>query len=135
MALNFSFSSFPSHGLTVSCDSVIAGFKLAQKKLGSRARRVIGIDASATVPQTFDRVLRIARATAARIGLSEDDITDKDVILDDRYHAGIYGVPDDQTLDAIRFGAQTEAFITDPGEFTSYPPPPFLNLNRQFKTK
>lgn len=72
---------------------MIAGFKLAQKKSGSKPRKIIGIDASAKVKQTFDQVLRIAKFTAAKIGLSEDDITESDVILDDRYHAGTYGIP------------------------------------------
>lgn len=93
---------------------MIAGFKLAQKTNGSRARRIVGVDASAKVKQTFDQVLRIAKFTAVKIGLSEDDVTEKDVILDDRYHAGTYGIPDAQTIEAIKFGASTEAFITDP---------------------
>ncbi|KAI0837102.1 1-aminocyclopropane-1-carboxylate [Hypoxylon sp. FL0890] len=93
---------------------MVAGFKLAQKKLGSKKRRVIGIDASAKPKQTFDQVLRIAKMTAAKIGLEEDDITEADIELDDRYHAGVYGIADEQTLEAIRFGAKTEAFITDP---------------------
>ena len=92
---------------------MIAGFKLAQKQ-GSKPRRIIGIDASAKVKQTFDQVLRIAKFTAAAIGLSEDDITEADVELVDRYHAGTYGIPDEQTIEAIKFGASTEAFITDP---------------------
>jgi hypothetical protein len=37
-----------------------------------------------------------------------------DIILDDRYHGGIYGVPDEVTIEAIKFGARTEGFITDP---------------------
>lgn len=95
---------------------MVAGFKLAQKKCGSKPRRVIGIDASATVPQTKEQVLRIAQVTGRKIGLEDgvDNVTTEDVELDDRYHAGIYGVPDQQTKDAIRFGASTEAFITDP---------------------
>ncbi|KAI2622456.1 putative 1-aminocyclopropane-1-carboxylate deaminase [Hypoxylon sp. NC1633] len=93
---------------------MVAGFKLAQKKLGSPPRRVIGIDASAKPKQTFDQVLRIAKTTAAKIGLEEDDITEEDIVLDDRYHAGVYGIADERTLEAIRFGARTEAFITDP---------------------
>lgn len=92
---------------------MVAGFKLAERN-GSKPRKVIGIDASATVKQTFEQVLRIAKFTAAKIGLTEDDITEKDIILDDRYHAGIYGIPDKQTVDAIKFGASTEGFITDP---------------------
>lgn len=98
---------------------MVAGFKLAEKlKAGESSpiqrRKIIGIDASATVKQTFDQVLRIAKTTAVKIGLQESDITEKDIVLDDRYHAGTYGIPDQQTVDAIRFGASTEAFITDP---------------------
>lgn len=93
---------------------MVAGFKLAQKTLGSRSRKIVGIDASAKVDQTFDQVLRIARATAVKIGLDEGDITEKDIVLDGRYHGGVYGVPDQATIDAIKFGAATEGFITDP---------------------
>ncbi|RYP28425.1 hypothetical protein DL767_007233 [Monosporascus sp. MG133] len=93
---------------------MVAGFRLAQKTNGSPPRRVVGVDASATVKQTFDQVLRIAKATAVKIGLEEGDITESDIILDDRYHGGVYGVPDERTIEAIRFGARTEAFITDP---------------------
>jgi 1-aminocyclopropane-1-carboxylate deaminase len=93
---------------------MVAGFKLAEKSGWSEKRKVIGIDASATVPQTFAQVLRIAKNTAKKIGLSEDDITEEDIILDDRYHGGVYGIPDERTIEAIKFGASTEAFITDP---------------------
>ena len=77
-------------------------------------REIIGIDASAKPKEAFDQVLRIARDTAGRIGLKDTDITPEDVILDERYHAGCYGIPDAATIDAIKFGAATEAFITDP---------------------
>uniref|UniRef100_L2G2B1 1-aminocyclopropane-1-carboxylate deaminase n=1 Tax=Colletotrichum fructicola (strain Nara gc5) TaxID=1213859 RepID=L2G2B1_COLFN len=93
---------------------MVAGFKLAEKTGASPKRKVIGIDASATVKQTFDQVLRIAKNTGAKIGLEEGDITEKDIILDERFHGGIYGVPDQTTIDAIKFGASTEGFITDP---------------------
>ncbi|QLI74443.1 uncharacterized protein G6M90_00g110630 [Metarhizium brunneum] len=92
---------------------MIAGFKLAQKQ-GSRARRVIGIDASGRPRETFSQVLHIARLTASRIGLDEHDVTERDVVLNTDYNAGVYGVPDEATVDAIKFGARTEAFITDP---------------------
>jgi len=94
---------------------MIAGFKLIEKlepKLPKK--RVIGIDGSATPAQTKEQVLRIARSTAKKIGLEEGDITEKDVILDERYHAGTYGIPDKQTWDAIEYAARMEAFITDP---------------------
>ncbi|KID99511.1 Pyridoxal phosphate-dependent enzyme, beta subunit, partial [Metarhizium majus ARSEF 297] len=92
---------------------MIAGFKLAQRQ-GSRARRVVGIDASGKPRETFDQVFRIARLTASRIGLSEGDVTEADVVLNADYNAGVYGVPDEATVEAIKFGARTEAFITDP---------------------
>lgn len=94
---------------------MIAGFKLIEKlepKLPKK--RVIGIDGSATPAQTKEQVLRIARSTAKKIGLEEGDITEEDVILDERYHAGTYGIPDKQTWDAIEYAARMEAFITDP---------------------
>ncbi|KAJ6782201.1 hypothetical protein PWT90_03706 [Aphanocladium album] len=93
---------------------MVAGFKMCQLKCGSRPRKIIGIDASGKPQQTFDQVLRIAKFTAAKIGLSEDDIVADDIVLDERYNAGIYGIPDETTIAAIKFGAQTEAFITDP---------------------
>jgi 1-aminocyclopropane-1-carboxylate deaminase len=92
---------------------MVAGFKLAEQN-GARPRKVIGIDASATVKQTFDQILRIAKATALKIGLAADDITEEDIILDGKFHGGTYGIPDGQTIDAIRFGATTEGFIVDP---------------------
>ncbi|KAF7714649.1 1-aminocyclopropane-1-carboxylate deaminase [Penicillium ucsense] len=102
---------------------MIAGFKLAEqmdtkhqdpKKTPSKKRKVIGIDASATVETTRAQILRIAKQTAARIGLTEEDISDADVILDDRYHAGTNGIPDKRTWEAIEYAARMEAFITDP---------------------
>lgn len=93
---------------------MIAGFKLLEKSGQSPKRRIVGIDASAKPKKTFDQVLRIAKRTGVKIGLEDGDITEADVILDERYHAGIYGIPDEQTIDAIKFGAKTEGFITDP---------------------
>lgn len=94
---------------------MIAGFKLLERLYPEDPKRkVIGIDASATVDATRAQALRIARNTAAQIGLTADDITEADVILDDRYHAGTYGIPDRETLDAIEYAARMEAFITDP---------------------
>jgi 1-aminocyclopropane-1-carboxylate deaminase len=87
---------------------MIAGFALQD-----RPRRVIGIDASAKPRETWEQVARIARATADKIGLDRD-LTDAEIVLDERYHAGIYGIPDEQTLDAMRTAARLEGMITDP---------------------
>ena len=56
---------------------------------------------------------RIARRTAELIGVGRE-LRDDEIALDERYHAGTYGIPDDATLDAIRAGARLEGMITDP---------------------
>jgi 1-aminocyclopropane-1-carboxylate deaminase len=87
---------------------MIAGF--ADRE---RQRRVIGIDASAKPDVTRAQVARIARFTARAIGVDRD-LREDEIILDDRYHAGIYGIPDTMTLDAMRLAARLEGMITDP---------------------
>jgi 1-aminocyclopropane-1-carboxylate deaminase len=91
---------------------MIAGFATLADA-GGRPRRVLGVDGSAKPVETRDQVARIARSTAAKIGL-ERDLRDDDIELDERYHAGIYGIPDAATLDAMRLAARTEGMITDP---------------------
>ncbi|MGE0622840.1 MAG: 1-aminocyclopropane-1-carboxylate deaminase [Pseudomonadales bacterium] len=78
-----------------------------------RSRRVIGIDASGTPEQTRDQVLRIARSTAELIGWRRP-ITDEDLVLLTDYAYPAYGVPSEETNDAIRLGARLEGMITDP---------------------
>ncbi len=87
---------------------MIAGFALQD-----RPRRVLGIDGSATIPKTRDQIARIARATAASIGL-ERVLSDDEIQLIDGYNAGIYGIPDESTLEAIRTCARLEGMLTDP---------------------
>ncbi len=91
---------------------MIAGFA-AEDPEPSRPRRVIGVDASAKPVETLAQVARIARFTAKAIGL-ERDLRDDEIVLDDRYHGGTYGIPDASTLDAMRLAARLEAMITDP---------------------
>ena len=70
---------------------MIAGFA----RPGARERRVIGIDGSAKPAETREQVARIARYTAELIGLGRD-LRDDEIVLDDRYHAGTYGIPDER---------------------------------------
>jgi 1-aminocyclopropane-1-carboxylate deaminase len=91
---------------------MVAGFA-ALAEAGGRPRRVLGVDASAKPAETRDQVDRIARRTAAMIGLSRELRADE-IELDERYHAGVYGIPDAATLDAMRLAARTEGMITDP---------------------
>jgi 1-aminocyclopropane-1-carboxylate deaminase len=79
----------------------------------ARERRVLGIDGSAKPAETWEQVARIARRTAALIGVGRE-LRDDEILLDDRYHAGTYGIPDEQTLDAIRLAGRLEGMITDP---------------------
>jgi 1-aminocyclopropane-1-carboxylate deaminase len=83
---------------------MVAGTALGKK------RRILGIDASAKPAETREQITRIARNTAELIGAGEIP----EVELDDRYHAGIYGVPDKSTVDAIETCARLEGMITDP---------------------
>jgi 1-aminocyclopropane-1-carboxylate deaminase len=85
------------------------GGMVAGAALG-KTRRILGIDASAKPDETREQVTRIARNTAALIGAGEI----AEVELDDRYHAGIYGIPDKSTVDAIETCARLEGMITDP---------------------
>ncbi|MEV0448193.1 1-aminocyclopropane-1-carboxylate deaminase [Streptomyces sp. NPDC050600] len=91
---------------------MVAGFAALAEE-GGRPRRVLGIDASAKPVPTHEQITRIARDTAALIGV-ERPLTAADVELDARYHAGVYGVPDEATLDAMRLAARTEGMVTDP---------------------
>jgi 1-aminocyclopropane-1-carboxylate deaminase len=78
-----------------------------------RGRKVIGIDASGKPDATKAQVARIARNTAK---LLDDrlDIPDEAVVLDDRFHEGVYGIPGPSTIDAMKVAARTDALITDP---------------------
>lgn len=78
-----------------------------------RSRNVIGIDASGTPEQTHAQVLDIAQKTAELIGLRKD-ITADDVVLKTEYAHPAYGVPSDDTNEAIRLCARLEGMMTDP---------------------
>ena len=87
---------------------MIAGFAAQEQP-----RAVLGIDGSATVEQTWNQVARIAGATAEAIGLGRE-LEDSEIVLLDEWHAGTYGIPDDETIAAIRLCARLEGVLTDP---------------------
>jgi 1-aminocyclopropane-1-carboxylate deaminase len=91
---------------------MVAGFA-ALEEAGGRPRRVLGIDASAEPARTRGQIARIAHGTGRLIGVRRE-LTADDVELDERYHAGVYGVPDAATLEAMRLAARTEGMVTDP---------------------
>lgn len=92
--------------------STHAGMVVGFAKDG-RTQNVIGIDASGTPEQTHAQVLDIAQKTAALIKLGQD-ITADDVVLKTEYAYPAYGVPSDETNDAIRLCARLEGMMTDP---------------------
>ena len=88
---------------------MIAGFALSDRA----GRRVIGIDASATLEQTVDQVTRIAVDTSEKIGLGRS-LRDDEIIVVPGYEGPAYGIPDATTVDAIHLAARTEGMLTDP---------------------
>jgi 1-aminocyclopropane-1-carboxylate deaminase len=91
---------------------MIAGFAVLGDGGGPK-RRVIGIDASATLDKTRDQVSRIARHTAALIGLGRE-LREDEIVLLDGWAGDYYGIPVQSTIDAMRLSAELEGMITDP---------------------
>jgi 1-aminocyclopropane-1-carboxylate deaminase len=79
----------------------------------NRADRVIGIDASGTVDQTRAQVRQIVDNTASLVELGRA-VRDDEIVINPDYAYPAYGVPSEETNDAIRLAAKTEAMITDP---------------------
>jgi len=88
---------------------MIAGFALEDRP----DRRVIGIDASATLGQTIEQVTRIASDTADRIGLGRA-LRDDEISVLPGYEGPAYGIPDESTIEAIQLAARTEGMLSDP---------------------
>ena len=79
----------------------------------NRARNVIGIDASGLPQKTKAQVLEIAQNTAKLIEFDKPIVAD-DVILNTDYAYPVYGIPSQETNDAIRLCARLEGMVTDP---------------------
>ncbi len=78
-----------------------------------RPRRVIGIDASATLEKTRAQVARIARHTAQLIDLGRE-LRDDEIVVLEGWAGDEYGIPVQSTLDAIRLSGRLEGMIIDP---------------------
>ncbi|MFB1296173.1 1-aminocyclopropane-1-carboxylate deaminase [Mycobacterium sp. pW049] len=78
-----------------------------------RPRRVLGIDASATLDTTRAQVARIARNTAELIGLGRP-LDDEEITVLEGWAGDLYGIPVRSTIDAIRLTASLEGMIIDP---------------------
>jgi 1-aminocyclopropane-1-carboxylate deaminase len=91
---------------------MIAGFA-ALEDAGGPPRRVIGIDASATIDKTRQQVARIARSTAELIGLGRN-LREDEITLLEGWAGDLYGVPVASTVEAIRLSGRLEGMIIDP---------------------
>jgi len=78
-----------------------------------RPRRVIGIDASATLDKTREQVARIARNTAELIGLGRA-LRDDEITVLEGWAGDLYGIPVQSTIDAILLTGRLEGMILDP---------------------
>ena len=92
---------------------MIAGFAALEESAGGRPRRVLGIDASATLEKTRDQVARIARHTAELIGLGRD-LRDDEITVLEGWAGDRYGIPVESTIQAIRLSGRLEGMIVDP---------------------
>ncbi|HST48899.1 1-aminocyclopropane-1-carboxylate deaminase [Jatrophihabitans sp.] len=96
---------------------MIAGFAALEEAMGragsGRHRRVLGIDASAKIAETRDQVERIARNTAALIGLGRELRADEITVLEG-WAGDYYGIPVESTLEAMRLTGRLEGMIIDP---------------------
>ncbi|MFY1670681.1 1-aminocyclopropane-1-carboxylate deaminase [Plantactinospora sp. WMMB334] len=87
---------------------MIAGFAGQE-----RPRRVLGIDASATIDQTRAQVEKIARNTAGLVDLGRE-LRDDEITVLPGWAGERYGIPVRSTLDAIRLAGSLEGMIVDP---------------------
>lgn len=108
-ALGFKFDYIVVCSVTGSTQAgMVVGFAA-----DGRERNVIGIDASGTPVKTKAQILDIAQKTAELVGLSRG-ITDDDIVLNEDYAYPAYGVPSEETNEAIRLCARMEGMMTDP---------------------
>jgi 1-aminocyclopropane-1-carboxylate deaminase len=79
----------------------------------NRADRVIGIDGSGTPEQLREQVRGIVDNTVDLVELGRE-VRDDEIVINPDYAYPAYGVPSEETSEAIRLAARTEAMITDP---------------------
>ena len=82
-----------------------------------RLRRIIGIDTANNAAMMRNAVEKISYETAQLIaskGGKKIQIAPDAIDIKTNYSAPAYGLPSQQTIDAIRTAAELEAMITDP---------------------
>ena len=102
------------HGRRVLGHRQHAGRDGRRLRRAAGRRRVIGIDGSARPAETREQVARIARFDRGADRARPRRCARTRSCSTTRYHAGTYGIPDEQTLEAIRLAGRLEGMITDP---------------------
>ncbi|OYC94938.1 1-aminocyclopropane-1-carboxylate deaminase [Microbacterium sp. Yaish 1] len=92
---------------------MVAGFADLAANFGDRPRRVLGIDASATIEKTRAQVERIARRTAELIGVGRE-LRDDEIQVLEGWAGEKYGIPVASTDEAIHLTGRLEGVILDP---------------------
>ncbi|OWP20622.1 1-aminocyclopropane-1-carboxylate deaminase [Microbacterium sp. AISO3] len=92
---------------------MVAGFADLAANFGDRQRRVLGIDASATIEKTRAQVERIARRTAELIGVGRE-LHDDEIQVLEGWAGDKYGIPVASTDEAIHLTGRLEGVILDP---------------------
>lgn len=91
---------------------MVVGFSAQDKP-----RRIIGIDTADDIAMTCNAVTKITHETVQLIaskGGKKVQIAPDAIEINGNYSAPAYGLPSQQTIDAIRTAAELEAMITDP---------------------
>ena len=99
--------------LTASGSGSTQGGMVAGFAEEGRASQVVGIDITAKPEATRAMVTKIARETAAMVGMKRT-IAEDDITLVEDYAYPAYGIPSKATLEAIRLAARLEGLVTDP---------------------
>ena len=99
--------------ITATCTGSTQAGMVVGFRAQDRERRLIGIDTACNEAMTRAAVTKIARATAELIGMNRE-IRDEDVVIDPRFAGPDYGLPDEETIAAIRTAARLEGMLTDP---------------------
>jgi L-cysteate sulfo-lyase len=75
--------------------------------------KVLGVSVRQPMDRQIAAVFDLARRTAELIG-AKDAVSEQDVLVDDRWVGGGYGVPTDSMIEAVRLVASVEGILLDP---------------------
>jgi len=99
---------------------MLAGFRLASKNREdarlnrSSNRRIIAMFTGSDPPSLHASLPEVAKRTAVRLGIEEDDLSETDYEIDSRFNAGAYGLLDAKTTDAMKLAGSMEGIVLDP---------------------